>query len=126
MAIRVDELSAEINKTLTEYNEKVVEGTKKKAKESMDKLVKQTKATAPKHRPKYYKHITSKQTRNDKMGAEYTWYVTGSEYRLSHLLEYGHAKRNGGRVKGTHFIKNASDPILNAYVKAIEELVKNG
>ena len=124
--ISIDQLSEEIKTALENYNKFIVEGTKQKAKESMDKIVKETKATAPKHRPRYYKHITSKQTRNNSFGAEYTWYVSGSEYRLSHLLENGHAKRNGGRVGGTHFIKNASESIMEEYIKAIEEVIKNG
>lgn len=124
--VTVDQLSEEIRTTLENYNKVVIDGTKQKAKESMDRLVKETKATAPKHRPKYYKSISSKQTRNDNFGAEYTWYVKGSEYRLSHLLENGHATRDGGRVAGTHFIKNASDPILEEYVKAVEEVIQNG
>lgn len=124
--ITVDQLSEEIRTTLENYNKVVVDGTKQKAKESMDRLVKETKAAAPRHRPKYYKNISSEETRNDSFGAEYTWYVKGSEYRLSHLLENGHATRNGGRVAGTHFIKNASDPILQEYVKAVEEVIQNG
>ena len=126
MSITVDQLSEEIRTTLENYNKVVVDGTKQKAKESMDRLVKQTKATAPKHRTRYVNHISSKQTRDDNFGAEYTWYVTGSEYRRSHLLENGHAKKNGGRVAGTHFIKNASDPILEEYVRAVEEVIQNG
>lgn len=124
--INVDELSETINQELDNYNRDVVDGIKKQAKESMDKLVKVTKETAPKRRPRYYKHITSKQTKNDRFGTEYTWYVKGNEYRLSHLLENGHATRNGGRVQGTHFIKKASDPILEEYEKTVEDILKDG
>lgn len=126
MSVSVDQLSEEVRTTLDNYNKVVIEGTKKKAKECMDRLVKETKATAPKRRPRYVNQISSKQTRNDNFGAEYTWYVKGSEYRLSHLLENGHAKKNGGRVAGTNFIKNASDPILDEYVTAVEEILQNG
>jgi hypothetical protein len=94
----------------------------------MDQLVKDTKTTAPVgNRKKHYRDsIKGKKTSDDDRSVTYTWYVDGPDYRLSHLLENGHVLRDGGRVEGTHFIKNASDPILEKYIKAVEEVVKNG
>lgn len=126
--ISLDQLSNAITEELTLYSKNVIDGVKKEAKKSMSQLVKETKATAPVgNRDKHYRDsIKSKKTAESDRSVEYTWYVTGSDYRLSHLLENGHAKRNGGRVEGTHFIKNASDPILEKYIKAVEEVIKNG
>ena len=128
MSISIDNLSEAISRELTIYGTNVIEGVKKEAKKSMDQLVKDTRATAPVgRRKKHYKSsIKSKKTRETDREIEYTWFVDGSNYRLSHLLENGHATRNGGRVPGTHFIKNASDPILEDYTKAVEEVIKNG
>lgn len=128
MSISVGQLSEAISKELTLYNQNVIDGVKKQAKKSMDQLVKTTKATAPvgKRKKHYRDSIKSKKTRENDRAVEYTWYVDGPDYRLSHLLENGHALKNGGRVSGTHFIKNASDPILEEYLKAIEEVCKNG
>ena len=124
--ISVDQLSATISEELENYNRIVVQGTKDEAKKAMDRLVRETKATAPTRRPKYKNSITSRKEWESTLGVEYTWYVKGSEYRLSHLLENGHATRNGGRTKAYHFIKNASDPILEDYVSAVEEVCRNG
>lgn len=128
MSIALDQLTDAISRELTLYSESVINGVKKEAKKSMDQLVETTKATAPVgNRVKHYKDsIKSKKTRESDRAVEYTWYVDGPDYRLSHLLENGHATRNGGRVEGTHFIKNASDPILEQYVQAVEEIIKNG
>lgn len=124
----VDQLSEAISRELTLYNKNVIDGVKKQAKQSMDQLVKDTKATAPVgKRKKHYKDsIKSKKVSENDRSVMYQWYVAGSDYRLSHLLENGHALRNGGRVAGTHFIKNASDPILQAYLDAVEEVIRNG
>lgn len=126
--ISSDKLAEAIDKELTLYSENVINGIKKEAKKSMSQLVKQTKATAPKgNRKKHYRDsITSKKVWEDGRSIEYLWYVKGSDYRLSHLLENGHALRNGGRTTGTHFIKNATDPILEQYIKAVEDIIKNG
>lgn len=126
--ITVDQLSETINKTLDNYNRVVLNGTKDEAKKAINQLVKDTKATAPTgKRHKHYKNsITSRLEWENSLGAEYMWYVKGSDYRLSHLLENGHALRNGERSKAYHFIENASNPIIESYVKAIEEVIKNG
>lgn len=126
--ISIDQLGEAIQKELTLYNDRITEGIKKEAKQSIAQLVKDTKATAPVgKRSKHYKDsIKSKKVSEDIRSVSYAWYVDGPDYRLSHLLENGHALRNGGRVNGTHFIKNASDPILEKYEKAVEEVIRNG
>lgn len=126
--IGVDQLGEAIAKELTIYGENVIEGIKNEAKSHIKQLVKDTKATAPVgNRKKHYRDsIKSKKTMETDRAIEFTWYVDGSDYRLSHLLEKGHALRDGGRTTGTHFIQKASDPILEDYIKAIEEVIKNG
>ena len=124
--ITVDMLSDAIAHELDDYNKVVIEGTKKEAKEAMDELVKETKATAPKRTGRYKRAITSKKSWENSLGVEYIWYVKSPHYRLSHLLENGHAKKNGGRTKAFHFIKKASDPIIDRYIRAVEEACKNG
>ena len=126
--IGIDQLGETIAQELTLYGTNVIDGVKKEAKKSMSQLVKDTKATAPVgKRTKHYRDsITSRKIAEDDRSVSYLWYVKGSDYRLSHLLENGHALRDGGRTDGTHFIENASDPILKKYIQAVEEVIKNG
>ena len=126
--ITSDQIANAINRELTLYGENIIVGVKKEAKKHMSQLVKDTKATAPVgNRTKHYRDsIKSKKLAENDRSVTYLWYVEGSNYRLSHLLENGHALRDGGRVAGTHFIKNASDPILRQYIQAVEEVIKNG
>lgn len=126
--VNIDSLSEAINHELTIYSREVTEKIKIEAKNSMKELVKKTKATAPVgNRKKHYRdNITSRKVRENDRGAEYQWYVDGPDYRLSHLLEKGHALRNGDRVEGTHFIANASEPILAEFEQKVEEAIRNG
>jgi hypothetical protein len=128
MAIPIDELNIAIRDALEDYNESIVTGLKKNTKKAMKDLVTNTKATAPVgKRSKHYRDsITSKTLNESQFGITKLWYVKGSDYRLSHLLNNGHALRDGGRYPGTNFIGNAVDRILPWYLKEIEEVIKNG
>ena len=121
-------LAAAVEKELTLYEKHVNEGIRKQTDKSMRQLVKETKATAPVgHRKKHYKNsITSKTTKDAVYAYEKTWYVRGSDYRLSHLLNNGHQLRDGGRYPGTQFITKASISILKDYEREVEEVLKNG
>jgi len=95
----------------------------------MNKLVKETKRTAPVgvRRAKHYRDsITSKKVDDTAHSVAHLWYVRKPEYRLSHLLEDGHATVNGGRTKAFKFIGNATDLIADDYLKAVEEVIRNG
>lgn len=125
--IGIDQLGEEIAKELTLYDDKIITGIKKEAKRYMSALVKETKATAPVgNRGKYRDSIASKKLSENKRSISYVWYVRGSAYRLSHLLEKGHANRDGSRTAGTHFIQKASDPLLKEYVEMVEDIIANG
>ncbi|MEE3428422.1 MAG: hypothetical protein VZQ55_05595 [Ruminococcus sp.] len=126
--ISPDKLNETITNTLNEYKESIVKGIKLRAKISMKRFVRETKATAPvgKHKKHYRDYITSKKIYEDIQGVAYLWYVKSPEYRLTHLLENGHATRNGGRTTAFHFIKNAYDPIIQDYIRGVEEVCRNG
>ncbi len=126
--ISIDQLGSAIERELTLYSNNVINKIKKEVNKSMTQLVKETKATAPVgNRSKHYRDsISQTKVSEDSRSLVKAWYVTGSNYRLSHLLEHGHATRNGGRVAGYGFIAAAANPILESYIKAVEEIIKNG
>jgi hypothetical protein len=126
--VNIDQLNDAIINSLEEYNKEAVEGIKKVTKQAMNELVRDTKNTAPVgNRSRHYKdNITSKTLSESNDGISKLWYVKGSDYRLTHLLNNGHALRDGGRYPGTNFLGKAVDKIVPNYLTKIEEVLKNG
>lgn len=126
--IGTDELSTAIQRELTIYSQDIVDGIKQEAKRYSRQLLKDTKATAPvgDRQHHYRDSIKVRKLFETDREIEYQWYVDGSDYRLSHLLERDHALRNGGRTTGTHFIEKASEPIIEEYLRVVEDLIKGG
>jgi hypothetical protein len=46
-------------------------------------------------------------------------------YRLTHLLEFGHAKQNGGRTKAFNFVAPINDTVFDRYRKELEDLLND-
>jgi hypothetical protein len=123
--IKPDDLGKAIERELTSYHENVNAKIDKAGAKAIKDLVALTRATAPKLSGNFRRSIASKQLVKSKNGSEYIWFVKAPHHRLTHLLVHGHAKVNGGRVKGDPFLKNALDTVLPGYEEAVEEAIKN-
>ena len=119
--IPIDRLSAEINKILTEYGDQVQQNVDEAAKKVTKAGVKAVKGNASSTfggSGKYASGWTSKfeKGRLSSQGIIYNGTVPG----LPHLLEHGHANRNGGRTPGRPHIA----PVEQQIIKDFEEAVK--
>lgn len=122
--IKPTALGDAIAQELALYAEEVAEKVNAAGDKSMKKLVKLTKAKAPKMTGEYRKHITSTAIDEGHGMKSFVWHVKAPDHRLTHLLVHGHAKVNGGRVKGDPFLHNAVDEVLPEYEKDVEEALK--
>lgn len=126
--VQIEELSSEINSILENYNKTIVKGVKSETKKAMNELVKGTKRDAPvgKRHRHYRDSIKSKKTYESEDGLIMTWYVSGSDYRLSHLLEKGHATRKGGRTKAFRFIEKNLNSAQKEFENKVKEVIERG
>lgn len=129
------ELNTQLEQVLTIYSEDINEKLRGVTRESMKQLVKETKATAPRGRRngQYRKQITADYSglKNSARGlrgqdVNAVWYVKAPDYRLTHLLVYGHATKNGGRTAANPFLHNARDKVVAEYEQKVQEVLSDG
>ena len=49
-----------------------------------------------------------------------------AHYRLTHLLEFGHANRDGSRTRAIPHIRNTENKYKEKFVKELEEKIRRG
>lgn len=128
-SITPDKLAEAINEELTVYHESIIERLRAVTRERLAELVRKTRATAPVGKRGSFRKNIAGDFRGLKRGGRKvsaTWYVKAPDYRLTHLLVYGHAKKDGGRTKADPFLHNALDEVLTGYEHDVEEVLKNG
>lgn len=118
-------LDTALAQTLQQYHQDVLEDIDKAGEKAVKDLVKKTKATAPVGaRRSFKKNIACKRLAKTLNNVTHVWYVKAPDYRLTHLLVHGHAKKGGGRTRANPFLHNALDAVLPEYEKAAKEAVK--
>ncbi len=95
MNIGVNQFADAITEALKDFSENVSKALEEEKEEVAREAFKKVKAEAPTRTKAYKKAIA---ITKDEFG---NWhiYVKKPHYRLTHLLENGHAKRTGGRTK---------------------------
>lgn len=124
--VKIDDIADEIAATLASYTASVSEGVKSAADETMKELVKDTKAAAPVRYGKYKKAISSKVMFENDGEKRLVWYVKSPHHRLAHLLEKGHAKRGGGRVRAYPHIYQNAENANKQFEERVKKVIENG
>ena len=124
--IKIDQLAAEIAKGLAEYSQDVVEKVNVSSERIGKEAVKRLKQTSPKRYGNYAKSWAMKTEPEVGQPHKRIVHVKAPHYRLTHLLEYGHAKVGGGRVEGRPHIGPAEEEVIREFTREVEEAIKRG
>ena len=106
--VQIDGLADAVMEGLMEYNDLAADSVKKAVKKAGTTVRDEIRSTAPERTGRYSKSWTSKTTEETATSMQVTVY-SPSRYMLAHLLEHGHAKRGGGRVRAIPHIAPAEE-----------------
>ena len=123
--VSINQMASVIMDGLKEYADLATDDLKAAVKKTGNEVRKQIQSTAPKASGKYSKSWSVKTTKESSNGMEVTVY-SRNRYQLAHLLEFGHAKRGGGRVAARPHIAAAEQAGIESFEQAIERSLRNG
>ena len=123
--IPISELANEVMKGLKEYADLATEDLKKDVEKAGKKVKEQIESTAPKDTGKYAKSWAVRKTRETSDSIELVVH-SKTRYQLTHLLEFGHAKRNGGRVAARPHLAAAEQAGIEQLTRDIERDLQKG
>ncbi len=121
--VRIDQLAAAVMAGLAEYAELAADDLKKAVKKAGNEVKKDIQANAPKDTGAYAKSWAVKNVRETSHSIELVVH-SRNRYQLSHLLEFGHAKRGGGRVPGKAHIAPAEEKAGRTLEQEIEKALR--
>ena len=122
--IKIDQLADTVMKGMEEYARLAADDLKKDVRKAGDTVKKQIESAAPKKTGKYSKSWAVKKTRETSDSIQVV--VHSRRYQLTHLLEFGHAKRGGGRTRAFPHIAPAEQAGIEQLTRDIERDLQKG
>lgn len=123
--IKIEELAEAVNEQLEEYSKLTAQTVKTAVTKAGNSVKKDIAANAPERTGRYAKSWRTKKTKETSTELEVTVY-SPSRYMLAHLLEHGHAKRGGGRVRAIPHIAPAQEAAEEQLMNDIERGLRSG
>lgn len=122
--MKVNNLAKAIEIELKEYSQEFTDNiksyTEEVAKECVEELKQNSPTSNKSGKKSYASGWTYKKAYESKFGVRYR-VLNKNKPQLTHLLEYGHAKVNGGRVNAIPHIKRAEENAKTKLLKRIKE-----
>ena len=121
--VSIDDMDDVIMKELEKYANLATDDMKDAVKDTANSVKKDIESSAPVLTGRYKKSWRIKKIRENANSLDVLVH-SSNRYQLTHLLEFGHAKRGGGRVAGKPHIAPAAEKGEQDLIKAIEEKLK--
>ena len=121
--VRYPELEVEITKALAEYSQEVAKGVQAEIENAAKELVQTLRKTSPKETGDYARGWTQKVEFKNSKDIRIRVY-NRTKPQITHLLENGHAKVNGGRVDGRPHIRPAEQDMERKLGNAIRVVIE--
>lgn len=119
------DVAKEIAKILDEEVERVNKEVNDAVIKVADSAVKELQENSPKKSGKYAKSWKKKEEQFA-TGSKSATIYNDKRYRLTHLLEFGHATVNGGRVAAHPHIASAEQKVIKDFEEEIKRGIENG
>lgn len=120
---RIDQMAHVIMEGLQEYADLAAEDMKAAVKKAGNSAKKDIEANAPERTGAYKKSWAVKTVRENANAMEVVVY-SRNRYQLAHLLEFGHALRQGGRTRAFPHIAPAEERAAEMLVREVEAALK--
>ena len=121
--VSIDDMDDVIMNELEKYANLATDDMKDAVKDTAKSVKKDIESSAPVLNGRYKKSWRIKKIRENANSLDVLVH-SSNRYQLTHLLEFGHAKRGGGRVAGKPHIEPAAEKGEQDLIKAIEEKLK--
>ncbi len=121
--IQPTELAKTIDREFNEYVEMAAKDVKEVVKKVADDTKEEIQTNAPVKTGKYKKSWTVTKTKDTSLSMVMTVH-SKTRYRLTHLLENGHAKRGGGRTRAFPHIAPAEAKAEQELIASVERSLK--
>ena len=121
MGIKADDLAKTVSQVLKEYEGATIETMKKAVDRTSKQAVRDLKASTHKRNNAYSRDWASKKRKTTNEWAYAKTVYNKKHYRLTHLLEKGHRKVNGGMVAARPHIAKVEQEAVNELYREIKE-----
>ena len=122
LKVSLGDFSTVMGRILAKYGDDVREATRRLVKRAGNEARDKLKQTSPRDTGKYAEGWVAGGYTWTSLGAEITVY-NAKKPGLAHLLENGHAKRNGGRTPAKVHIKPVEEEVGRELEKNIKQVI---
>lgn len=123
--IQIGDLANEVMRQLEDYAEVTTDGMKKAVRKTANSVRTQIKETAPNRTGDYADSWAVKNESETSTSASAIVY-SRNRYQIAHLLEFGHAKRGGGRVSARPHLAQAEQTGIERLESEIAKVIAHG